>query len=356
MARTISDIQRRKLEEQEAMDRIAMQREMMAGQDRRFDAGISADERAASLLAKAKFDAVQSAQDWEVESNEDMFYNPDGSVGFVDVANSRAGQLNTLRGETDIETATRTNAFGEGRIRLDDLLRSESASNLLDQQRSDTYTGRQIADIIGDFGGNPDMARGAILESGLATEDNVDVMLALGTEAYSDMLNEQGNFGMLRYPAAAALNFGLPAGGASSVPDPTVTDPPVVSGNGMGTPERAGQIVGGIGNYFGNQFREIGDHYGQGPLIEHITPSHLGDQLGDLMDPGYQATQLNASMGTGDGLKSAWENRAQGDGGMARFFRAKQIADLEAKYERREITEDQLEREITALEAAAVGN
>jgi len=61
-------------------------------------------------------------------------------------------------------------------------------------------------------------------------------------------------------------------------------------------------------------------------------------------------------MGTGDGLKSAWENRAQGDGGMARFFRAKQIADLEAKYERREITEDQLEREITALEAAAVGN
>ena len=153
MARTISDIQRRKLEEQEAMDRIAMQREMMAGQDRRFDAGISADERAASLLAKAKFDAVQSAQDWEVESNEDMFYNPDGSVGFVDVANSRAGQLNTLRGETDIETATRTNAFGEGRIRLDDLLRSESASNLLDQQRSDTYTGRQIADIIGDFGG-----------------------------------------------------------------------------------------------------------------------------------------------------------------------------------------------------------
>ena len=182
------------------------------------------------------------------------------------------------------------------------------------------------------------------------------MMLALGTEAYSDMLNEQGNFGMLRYPAAAALNFGLPAGGASSVPDPTVTDPPVVSGNGMGTPERAGQIVGGIGNYFGNQFREIGDHYGQGPLIEHITPSHLGDQLGDLMDPGYQATQLNASMGTGDGLKSAWENRAQGDGGMARFFRAKQIADLEAKYERREITEDQLEREITALEAAAVGN
>ena len=327
MARTISDIQRRKLEEQENMDRIAMQREQMAGLDRRFDAGISADTESARLLQEGREGAATTLFERDVSLNEDNSLTPDGAVEWLDMADRPSTiQAETERGWRQEDARTQAGFVSDANQQRFDF--GETANDnqvirdqdFIDLQRADNYAATQVAHIIGKSGGNPDMAREAVIGAGLATADDIEEALAAGTVMYQSMLSADGAFGMPRYPGMKAMEFGM-----ENPPPVASSNVEAGDGNGIGTgggiPERIGSAAAGV----------------RGLLREGV--GNQMDALGQTMRKPFNLESLQFGDATAKSL----------DARMMTAYRASQIR---AALDRGEISEAQASEQLAALEAA----
>ena len=202
MARTISDIQRRRLEEQENMDRIAMQREQMAGLDRRQAAGFDHNtdmydteqsDRVAALAASRKYDLeAQAEQRIYDEAAED----------------TRFGHNQTVQGEADAAEMAQIGARGTAQRGVLDY-GAELDLNAAELGDAQSLMSRKFSSIIDSVDGDMNQAR-VLIEAEMDGADPATVDAALGrTLQYrqtsnADILNPEARTTAETWPSPVA--------------------------------------------------------------------------------------------------------------------------------------------------------
>jgi hypothetical protein len=143
MARTISDIQRRKLEEQEAMDRIAMQREQMASADARQQAGFDFDTNMFDAEGVRATEALAESRRYDDQLNPNFSTDEDGNITHLPYGKTTAGiaERKRFKNNMAVQAQSNTDVLGQIAARA---AAAEAAATALDT-RGREATGRRGA-------------------------------------------------------------------------------------------------------------------------------------------------------------------------------------------------------------------
>ena len=336
MARTISDIERRKLEEQENMDRIAMQREQMMSADARQQAGFDFNTnmfdaegvRATEALAELRLydDTIDPRYSVDAETGETTFLPFNKTPEGEEAAARRQGGLDVAAAGHDYnmgEIGARAAAVEDAAVAS-----GERAETLRQETVRREGMVMEAADILKRSGGGVHAARPRLKERWPnMSEDQLDEIQAMAVQ-YSEDLRRTGGFldmGDMSIPQAHynPLSPNIP----SEVPPPNVVPG---DGNGVGASGGIPERIGAGAHGFGSVLRQ--------GLANQVSGAKQWGQ--GFMENPYQALQF------GDDTARSVDARS------AIAYKASAIdADLEAGI----ITREQADQRIAELELEAAG-